>query len=357
MPFCKICRCFKCYKSPILTVLLNFSYELPSEAYCLDWQDDSLVYGHDLGVVVLTRFSDPVYCNNLPTEFQRRWFFKKTYVDMGQEVSVVRMRANIIAAAHPTDNTITVYDLTTEKRTKLGGLSGHSSYINSLDISSDGQYVVSTGDDRNLFVWENGSPCSFPLSGTGKIVKFWDSPEGDRVIVLEAVNKIRILDWKNSEWLLTIHPAQSGCCGPSSGSVKDIAVSDGDILALGLGWWKKYNLATLSGGCGYTVPSSESRYSKASSSSVTIASGDGTLVGLVSPSACLIYDPSHDSKGAFSLNYNLPVGEVTGIALRDRGDILAVANGKLLTLIRNTYLDYEQEEFPEHLNGDIIAIE
>lgn len=317
-------------------------YELPNEAYCLDWQDDSLAYGHDLGVVVLTRFQDPSYSNNLPTEFQRQWFFKKTYVHLGQEVSVVRLQGSIIAAVHPTDDTISVYDLRTEKTSKLGGLSGHSSYINSIDISADGQYIASTGDDRNLFVWENGSPRSYPLAGTGKVVKFWEGPEGSRVIVLEAVNKIRVLDWKNSEWLFTIHPAQSGCCGPTSGSVKDIAVTNGDILAIGLGWWKRYNLTTLAGGCGYTIPTSESWFAKATPSSVTVVSADGALVGLVSPYSSSIYDPSNDSNGTFSLKYNLPATEITAVALRNRGDILAVANGKLLTLIRNTNMGYEE---------------
>lgn len=334
------------------------SYELPTEAYCLDWQDDSLVYGHDLGVVVLMRFTDPVYSNNLPTEFQRRWFFKKTYVHLGEEVSAVRMRGNIIAAAIPTSNTISVYDLSTKKHLKLGGLSGHQSFINSIDISADGQFIASTGDDRNLFIWENGSPRSFPLAGTGKIVKFWEGPEGDRVIVLEAVNKIRVLDWKKSEWLFTIHPAQSGCCGPASGSVKDIAVSDGDILAIGLGWWKRYNLETLSGGCGYTIPSAENRFSKAPSSSATAVSSDGSLVGLVTPTTCYIHDPSLDSRGTFSLNYQLPAaGEITGVALRNRGDILAIANGKLLTLVKNSNMDYEQEEILHDVNEDVIALE
>lgn len=325
----------------------------------MDWKDDSLVYGHDLGVVILTRHSDLAYSNSLPTEFQRRWFFKKTYIHLGQEVSIVKIRGNIIAAVHPTDETISIYNLETQVTNKLGGLSGHSSYINSIDISADGQYIVSTGDDRNLFIWENGKPRSFPLAGTGKVVKFWQGPDGDRVIVLEAVNKIRVLDWKNSEWLLTIHPAQSGCCGPASGSVKDIAISNGDILAIGLGWWKRYNLATLAGGCGYTIPSSENRFAKASPSSVTAVSANSSLIGVVSPSASYIHDPSNDSSGTFSINYTLPADEITAAALRNRGDILAIANGKLLTLVKNSSMDYEQQVFPEEdlQNSDIITIE
>lgn len=315
-------------------------FELPSQAYTLDWQNDTLVYGHETGVTVLNRHADPAHANNLPTELQRRWLFRKEEIDLGQEVAIVKFRHDIIVAVH--EDTISVLNIATgEKYT----LEGHTSYINSVDISSDGKTIVSTGDDRMLIVWdESGQSIKFPLDGTGKVVKFWEGPAGDRVVVLEAVNKIRLLDWKKSEWLVTIHPAQSGCCGPSSGSVKDIAVTgSGDILAIGLGWWKKYVLSTLSGGCGYTIPNAENRFSASSQNSVVAVSKNGQLISLAGNNSVMIHDPSNEfSSSIFSLNLNLP-GEITGLALRDRGDILAVASGRQLSIVKNPNIENEQD--------------
>lgn len=327
------------------------TFELPSQAYALDWQNDTLVYGHETGVTILTRHTDPAHANNLPTELQRHWFFRKEEIDLGQEVAIVKFRRDIIAAVH--EDTISVLNITTgEKYT----LEGHTSYINSVDISADGKTIVSTGDDRMLIVWdESNHSTKFPLEGTGKVARFWEGPAGDRVVVLEAVNKIRVLDWKKSEWLVTIYPAQSGCCGPSSGSVKDIAItSTGDILAVGLGWWKKYILTTLSGGCGYTIPNAENRFSKSSPGAVVAVSSKGQLIGLAGSGNVEIHDPNNEfSSGSFSLNLKIP-GEITGLALRDRGDTLVVATGRQLTIVKNPNVDYEQNE---QLDIDIVESE
>lgn len=304
----------------------------------MDWDNDTLVYGHERGVTVLSRYIDTNTTNQYGTELQRQWAFTKNDIDLGQEVSIVKIQEDILVAAHPDDHTMTVLNISTGEKIKLGeNNNGHSSYINSIDISSSGKYILSTGDDRNLIIWENEKPQTFTLAGTGKVAKFWEGSDGDRVIVLEAVNKIRVLDWKKSEWLLTIHPAQSGCCGPSSGSVRDITtIPNGDILAVGLGWWKRYTLTALSGGCGYTVPSSESRFVKTASNPGLCVSGNASFIGIVTPSVSYIHDPERESQHTFSLNYKLPAQEITGLALRDHGGYLAIATGKLLTIIRNS---------------------
>lgn len=317
----------------LISLISLTRFQLPNVALCLDWFDNFLAYGHDLGVTVLSQITDSNEASYYPTEFQKRWAFRKNYFHLGKPVELVRYHQQQIAAVHPTFD-ITLINTQSGKTTALGGSSGHSSYINSVDISSEG-LVASTGDDRTLLVWEKGVPYNFSLGGAGKVVKFWSTADGDNIAVLEAGNKIRILNYRTREWILTIYPGQAGCCGPSSGAVKDIMIVDQFLFAVGIGWWKKYDLTNIFGGCGFTSPAAESRFSRSPSSSFPAVS-TSKFIGLATPTTQYIHDTSKGSDATYALDYTLPGDEITGAAIRSAGDVFAIASGNLLSLVRNT---------------------
>lgn len=339
---------------------LKNRYLLPNIAECLDWYDDHLVYGHDLGVTVLSRIRDTRLTSSYPTEFQRNWSFDKVHFHLGKPVELVKMYESLIACVHY-NHEITVINaqrtssetrgLTLDKDTRtLGGSGGHSSYINSVDISPDG-LIASTGDDRRLLIWDqNGIPQNFPLEGSGKLVKFWSAPYGDIIIVLEAGNKIRLLDYTKSEWILTIYPGQAGCCGPASGNVRSFFVNNDFLYVVGIGWWKKYDLNNVKGGCGFTQSEQNGVFvtrpnnqSIAVTPSYNSGSAITSVIGLVSERAQYIHDTSKDNEQTFELKYTLPSDEITAAAIRNEGDVLAIASGRYLTLLR-----YPKAEYPSN---------
>lgn len=277
-------------------------------------------------------------------------------------VQVVKMYNSLIACVHYNQNQITLINTQSSSNSDtpssagiekkvLGGSRGHSSYINSVDISPEG-LVASTGDDRRLLLWdESGSPQNFPLDGAGKLVKFWSAPFGDVLIVLEAGNKIRLLDYNKSEWILTIYPGQAGCCGPMTGNVRSFFVNNNYLYAVGVGWWKKYDLTNVQGGCGYTQPVVEESFiTKPDKFSFVVtsslgSSGNGsssdTTIGVASQNTQYIYDTAkEDSTKLYALNYTLSSDEIAAAAIRNEGDLLAIASGKLLTLVRNPNSKY-----------------
>lgn len=164
------------------------------------------------------------------------------------------------------------------------------------------------------------------------------------MIVLEAGNKIRILDWRKVEWLLTIYPGQGGCCGPSTGSVKDFFVVGGFLYTVGIGWWKKYDLSNISGGCGFTAPIAEFQFARGSNYSPFIATTSSSFIGMATSLSQYIHDSSKESDPTYVLNYKLPADDITAAAIRPQGDVLAIANGRLLTLVRNPNVEYSKTQ-------------
>lgn len=289
--------------------------------------------------------------------FQAEWTFTPHEYRLDQPVELFCFNQSVVAAVHPT-NDISLVSLTSGNSKKLSSPEGHTSYINSVDISTDG-LVVSTGDDHKLIVWEleqsnenqtqnEYTPKVFNLGGVGKSVRFWRNSNADWVVVLEAGNKVKILDWRKSKWMTTIYIGQSGCCGPLTGSVKDIFIVDDFLYAIGLGWWKKFDLTALDGGTGITFPKSEGHFYKnpnSSSSSLPVIPNyteDSHVMGLVTRDAQYIHDIlKNSSESTFKLDYKLPTNEISAAAVRSKGDVLAVVNDKILTLIGNSFKEEE----------------
>lgn len=312
-----------------------FEYSVDGAVYALDWFEDSLAYGHDHGVTILSRTFDPINSSGLPSEFQRQWSFRKSYQYLGQAADFIRFRGDYIAAAHNADYSISLIHLETGEVTSLTGGSGHASFINGIDISDDG-LVVSTGDDRNLVIWENGKPIrTFRLTSPGLDVRFWDGGDSDLLAVLEAGNKIRILDWQKGQWLLTIYP---GGAFKEGETVKSIGVVQGEVVAIANMSCKRFRIRTLSGGCGYT-PASDELKPSSDYKNWSVAYSQTNYVAYVSSNDIYFYDLHRSDEHGLYINYG--VDDITCTALRSRGDVLAIASGNTITFLHNTYMNYD----------------
>lgn len=323
-------------------------YSVGSAVHCMDWNDQALAYGHDLGVSILTRQIEPTEkSSGLPFEFQRKWPFQYSYQHLGLPSENIRFTGNYLAASH-SDHTVSYINLDQGEVKTLGGSSGHRSFINDLDISYDG-VVASTGDDRNLLIWEdsnNKPPHLFRLSSVGLKVRFWDDNDSDKILVLEAGNKIRVLDWRKGQWLLTIYPSTLDSTSPFGGNVKDIGIFNSEIVAIGNGWWKKFYIPSLTGGCGYTPPTDQGRLISVKNNDNNDGNDDdglyslsGRYIGYAADSEASIYDLV--TAGEHGSHVSLHLDQVSAITLRERGDILAVASGDKITLIKNRSINYD----------------
>lgn len=319
---------------------LVIEYELNTRVHCVDWNEQSLAYGHELGVGILTRVTErSEKTSGLPFEFQRQWAFKTSYIHLGLAAENLRFNGQYVAASH-SDYSISYIDLVKGEVTNLGGYRGHRSFVNGLDISYDG-IVASTGVDRNLLIWEDVQqpPQLFRLSGSGLKVRFWDENDSDRLVVLEAGNKIRILDWRKRQWLLTIYPTTQDRSTPYGGNVKDIGVYNSEIIAIGEGWWKKFHIPSLTGGCGYTAPTDHGRLISDNSKN-GMYNLSGRYIGYANTQESSIYDLVTASEHGSHVDIQL--NQIASLALRERGDILAIASGTNISLVRNRAMNYEE---------------
>src|SRR5262249_17307895 len=62
--------------------------------------------------------------------------------------------AKLIASAG-TDNTIKIWDVTTQRELKT--LTGHFASVESMDFSPDGKLLASAGDDGSTFLWDTAT--------------------------------------------------------------------------------------------------------------------------------------------------------------------------------------------------------
>src|SRR5699024_4662431 len=165
-------------------------------------------------------------------------------------------------------------------------------------------------------------PHLFRLSDAGLKVKFWDENDSDRVVVLEGGNKIRVLDWRKGQWLLTIYPSTLDPSDPFGGSVQDIGIYNSEITVVGdRMWWKRFHIPSLTGGCGHTPPTDQGRLVSNNGRDGFYCLA-GRYVGYAESSESSIYD--FVTGGEHGSHVDLQLNQVTGLALRNRGDVLAI---------------------------------
>lgn len=76
-----------------------------------------------------------------------------------QDVKCIKWHPKLhIFASSSYDNTIKLYRQGNDDWTPFCVLEGHTSTVWSISWSSDGQYLVSCGDDRSLRVWKEVEP-------------------------------------------------------------------------------------------------------------------------------------------------------------------------------------------------------
>jgi WD40 repeat protein len=286
---------------------------------CLDWNDNILALGHELGVTVLS----PSLNSSNP------WSFEKSYEYLRKPVLKLRFRGSKIAAVHA-DRTISEISLSSDPSLpnallKLGGSLGHQSFINDVDISPQG-YIASTGDDKKLILWTDGQPTApYRLASPGLAVKFWEDQDSDRLLVLEEGNKIRIFDWRKGQWVVTVF------VGPEA-SIKGMGIYDGDIIAIGQGWWKSYHLPSLKGGAGYTFTYDDGAHVGGTSTDL-VAYSNSRYVAYGSPSGVIFHDIGNAGEHGVKIEFDLST-EIQAIALRSQGDLCALSTATSVYLFK-----------------------
>ncbi len=228
------------------------------------------------------------------------------------------------------DYSLRLFDHLESETKVLGGRGGHSADVNGIDVSPSG-IVASVADDRLLLIWENGVPSSFQLNSIGKVVKFWEDGDGDKVIVVEAGNVIRVLDWRKNQWLYSIYPGQFGSCSDvGSAVIRDVTTINDHIIVTGNGWWKSYDPTKLKGGTGYTPATEEGRLN-GWPRAAKLVSGHEFAAGL-SRQQTFVYNLRNRNTSPVPINVMLPSNEISAAALNRQANIIAVAHGPRLIL-------------------------
>jgi hypothetical protein len=289
-------------------------YDLQTRIFCVDWNpwNGALAYGHALGVGILAPEGDNQ--------------FKASFQHLGMAALTVKFNGDYLAAVHP-DFSMSQLSLATGDIKKLEGRRGHSSFVNAVDVSSDGT-VVSVGDDKFLLVWAKDQqyPRRVLLAGAGRAVKLWNSSDGDRVVVLESDNHISVFDLWRTQCVANIY------VGMDDGLIQDIGVHGSQIIVVGVGWWKAYDMSVIVGGCGYTPPSDEGRLVGCNHAGLLRISGD--FVGHGCPTCLQVYDLSNAGEHGVSVNYNMGVSEVSCLCLDGRGEMAALTSGSILAVYK-----------------------
>lgn len=284
------------------------------DAKALDWNEYSLAVGYGLGVAILGPMDNKT----------KSWNLQKSYEYLGKQVLRLRFKGDQIVTTHP-DFTLSVLTLSEDpsqpnsvERLGTDSSRGHHAWINDVDCSPQG-HVASTGSDKRLILWANGSFESFMLKSTGLAVKFWEDNESDRLLILETGGKVRVFDWRKSQWLVTIFV---------NAPVRGLGLYDGDVVAVGLGWWKSYHLPSLRGGCGYTYPYDDGSHVGGESSDL-IAYSSSRYVAYGGPSGVTFFDIANAGEHGVKTELDLNVPP-TAVALRPQGDLCALTTAASL---------------------------
>lgn len=285
---------------------------------CLDWNDKVLALGHELGVTILS-FSDSKSGN--------QWSFEKSYEYLRKPVLKLKFRGNKLVVIHSdytlSELTLCADPLQPNTVVNLGGSLGHHDFINDVDISPQGN-IASTGDDKKLIIWDDGEvAASYPLASRGLAVQFWEDHDTDRLLVLEDANKIRIFDWHKGQWIVTVF------VGPET-PVASMGVYDGDVIAVGQGWWKSYHLPALKGGAGHTFTYDDGLHVGGTSTDL-VAYSKSRYVAYGTTSGVIFHDIGNAGEHGTKVEYDLNT-EIQSIALRPQGDLCALSTAASLYL-------------------------
>ncbi|KAG5366822.1 hypothetical protein CJU89_1268 [Yarrowia sp. B02] len=316
----------------------RLEFSLQSPALCLAWSGDNLIYGYNQGVTVLMR--KPRVLGN---QFASEWSFVPSEYHLGLACELIATAVYWVAVAHD-DNTISLINLANDAVERTDVKRGHYDFVNGIDVNADGM-VASVGDDRQLLIYNDKLEVvhKIKLDGAGRAVKFQEEG-GPRLVVLEGSNRLNVYDWEKGQFLYTVYSndvvggsKKIGCCGPPA-AVKAVSLTVGpnnsDLLTvLGSGWWRKYSSANLQGGGGHTVPNLQGELygSRQLRNAVFCIGHDDAAV--VSDKKTFFYSLLRE-ESVKEVEYDFVSG-VEAAAVRERGEIVAVADGRRLVLLHS----------------------
>lgn len=288
-----------------------------------------LAYGHENGVSVLTPIpKDTQISKNLPSSLQQEWVFQVTNIPLHSLVTHIKFTSKYLVACHD-DNTITLINHLDESKVRLGveGTQTHTGEINSVDISENGT-IVCAADDKIVIVWEREESRVFYLDNIATLVKFWTDKDGDKIIVVENGNTVKVLDYKKNQWLYTIYPlSYSANAQPS---INDVLIHNDRVIVVGNGWWKEYDTELLNNGAGYTLPNGESQLAGWLLNSKYISSKSKPLIGGISNDRSSFYDLAANSNQVHQFKLQIPSIEVPAGSINHDGVVLFASGSKLI---------------------------
>lgn len=314
------------------------SYDLPAPVTSLDWNGRLLAYGTENGVTVLTPIpQDSRIAKSFPSLFQREWIFQSTNIKTSSPVTDIKFTSKYLIAVHD-DFSLTLINNLEESETRLTK-NGHTKDINGIDVSDNG-LIVSIGDDQQIIIWENDEVKNkIPCFGIPTLVKFWADKDFDKIIIVENGNCVKILDWKNSEWLFTIYPESYS--NNLTSFIKDVIIYQEKLIVIGDGWIKKYNIDELKGGTSYTYPEEEiqlngwivgSKYIT-SPTSTSASVNKRPLIGGINIDRSSFYDFASTSNQILQFKLQLPSLSIPAGRINSNG-VVAFVSGSRLILAR-----------------------
>ncbi|GMM38809.1 hypothetical protein DASC09_061480 [Saccharomycopsis crataegensis] len=257
-------------------------FDIGEQAKCGDWNGCLLAVGtSDASISIFNPVAlDDIY--TLPTKFQKQYILAKTKIDLSSvfksSVDFLQFTSRYLLAASVDSSKIIlinhVSDQQSSNNMKLSDIKHQvfdlpPGFINSMDVNDDGVIAVAM-DSKQVMIYNcndiQPTPMSFRLTNIPTMVQFASFYNREYLLILEATNIVKILDWKSYEWLVSIYPTSYDSNNAKS-EVSNIFTTTNELLISGLnGWFKKYDLNEIIGGAGYTKPSSS-----------------GTLFGFLNP--------------------------------------------------------------------------
>lgn len=207
----------------------------------------------------------------MPSIFKSLGVYMKTTIDCSSvlfsEIDMLRFTERFLLVASLSSAKIILIDHTSQSTNssecKLLDL-GHTlledptdDFRNDAAVNDDGVVAI-TGDSKELALLNDPvGEVTIPLSSAGIRVKFISWHGKDYILLVEAVNVVRVIDWRSRATTLTIYPvpydAQS-----TQPVICEVFFNESSLELLvvqSLGEYKVYDLDNIQGDSTYTSPS------------------------------------------------------------------------------------------------------
>jgi WD40 repeat protein len=267
---------------------------------------------HDLLTKSIVLESDP---KSLKNRDDLSKFSLEDFFDIPKEVSISRDGKTIVAVRNDETTTINIQQ---RDGSLIANLRGHQESITDLDISKDGNTIVSGSIDKTVKVWKRDGSLISTLTGhTGELMGAAISEDGN-IIVSGSTDKTAKVWSTDGSLLATLTGHQSAITGVAISGDGNIIVSSSDDKTVKV--WKKDGslIATLTG-------------HQAAVASVAISADGNTIVSGSNDKTVKVWKKD----GSLINTFTGHQAAVTGIAISENGSIIsAVGSDSLLKVWR-----------------------